>query len=430
MKPGARLQAAIEVLGEIEARHRPASEALADWGRAHRFAGSSDRAAIGNLVFDALRRKSSIAHVMGDASLRAAALGALRLVRGLSAKDIAALADGGLHAPSLLTDDERTALGREPAVDAPSHVCGDYPEWLAPQFEAAFGTRATEEGAALAQRAPVDLRVNTLKADRAKVARALSRLNPTETRLSPLGLRIAHAPGPGKPPHVEAEPAHGKGWFEVQDEGSQIAAVMTGAGPGSQVLDLCAGAGGKTLAMAAAMQNKGQIYAYDSDRHRLRPIFERIKRAGVRNAQTIAAGDTATLDAVRERMDIVLIDAPCTGSGTWRRKPDAKWRLTQAQMDSRIAEQVALLDWGAGFVKRGGLLVYVTCSVLPAENAEQLRCFLERTESFSIVPWAEQWRGLLGTDPPRSAVANDDFLQLTPARHGTDGFFVAVLRRS
>ncbi len=430
MKPGARVQAAIEVLGEIEARHRPASEALADWGRAHRFAGSGDRAAIGNLVFDALRRKSSIAHFMDDDSPRAAALGALRIVWGLSVDDFAALADGSPHVPPHLTDDERAVLGREPADDAPSHVRGDYPEWLAPQFEASFGARAAEEGAALAQRAPVDLRVNALKADRAKVSRAVSRLDPVETKLSPLGLRIAHAPGPGKPPHVEAEPAHGKGWFEVQDEGSQIAALMTGAAPGSQVLDFCAGAGGKTLAMAAAMQNKGQIYAYDSDRHRLRPIFERLKRAGVRNAQVIGAGDTAALDALRERMDIVLIDAPCTGSGTWRRKPDAKWRLTQVQMEARIAEQAALIDRGAEFVKRGGLLVYVTCSVLPAENTGQVHGFLHRTAGFSIVPWAEQWGTALDTEPPRSAIAGDDFLQLTPARHETDGFFVAVLRRS
>ncbi len=429
MKAGGRVEAAIEVLGEIGMRHRPASEALADWGRAHRFAGSGDRAAIGNLVFDALRRKSSIACVMGDDSPRAAALGALHLVWGFSVDDVAALADGGPHAPSSLTDQERAALLRELPGDASAHVRGDFPAWLAPQFEAAFGSRAAEEGAALAQRAPVDLRVNTLKADRAKVARALSRLDPVETKLSPVGLRIAHARGPGKPPHVEAEPAHGKGWFEVQDEGSQIAAIMTGAAPGMQILDLCAGAGGKTLAMAASMENKGQIYAYDSDRHRLRPIFERLKRAGVRNAQVIAAGDGLALDAMHERMDIVLIDAPCTGSGTWRRKPDAKWRLTQAQMEMRITEQAALFDRGAEFVKAGGLLVYVTCSVLPAENIDQVRSFLDRTEGFSIVPSAKQWRELFDSEPPSSAIGGDDFLQLTPASHGTDGFFVAVLRR-
>ena len=191
-------------------------------------------------------------------------------------------------------------------------------------------------------------------------------------------MRIEQAPGPGKSPHVEAEPGHGKGWYEVQDEGSQLATLLSGARPRQQVMDLCAGAGGKTLALAALMENSGQLYAYDSDRMRLRPIFERLKRAGVRNAQVLPAGDRAGLDKLEGRMDLVLIDAPCTGSGVWRRRPDAKWRLSPQMLEARLAEQRAVLDEGARLVKPGGRLAYITCSVLPAENRDQVDAFLGR----------------------------------------------------
>ncbi|MCK9909854.1 RsmB/NOP family class I SAM-dependent RNA methyltransferase, partial [Microbacteriaceae bacterium K1510] len=176
--------------------------------------------------------------------------------------------------------------------------------------------------------------------------------------------------GAAKAPHLEAETAHGKGWYEVQDEGSQIAALLAGAGPRMQVLDLCAGAGGKTLALAAGMQNTGQIYAYDSDKKQLRPIFERLKRAGARNVQVLEAGDEAALSALGPRFDLVLVDAPCTGSGTWRRKPDAKWRLKPSNIPERQEDQRRVLELGAGLTKPGGLLVYVTCSVLPEENQD------------------------------------------------------------
>jgi 16S rRNA (cytosine967-C5)-methyltransferase len=429
MRPGARVAAAIDVLDDIATRHRPAAEALKDWGRAHRFAGSGDRAAIGDLVFDALRRKSSLAWAMGDDSSRAIALGALRHVWGSSVAEIESFADGSTHAPPPLTETERTALADPRAGRPPLHVAGDFPEWLAPQFDAAYAD-AHLEGAALATRAPVYLRANTLKADRGKVLKALAKLGATETPWSPLGLRIAHKPGPARAPHVEAEPAHGKGWFEVQDEGSQLAALLAGARQGMQVLDLCAGAGGKTLALAASMENKGQIYAHDSDKLRLRPIFERLKRAGLRNAQVIGADDAAALDALADRMDVVLIDAPCTGSGVWRRRPDAKWRLTQEQLDARVEEQKALIDRGASFVKPGGVLVYVTCSMLPRENEGQIAAFMRANrDDFDVVPWAEQWRAVIGADRPPPATTRDDALQLTPRRHGTDGFFVCVLRR-
>lgn len=428
MRDGGRIAAAIEVLDEIAGRHRPASEALKDWARAHRFAGSGDRHTIGTLVFDVLRHRNSLAAHMGANASRALALAALHDLWQWPLDRIAThLAE--THGPGELTAAERSALETPPADDLPPHIAGDFPEWLAGSFAHAFGERAADEGAALARRAPVDLRVNTLKADRPRVLAALEKFGATAGRLSPWCVRIP-APGPEqRNPSVEAEPAHGKGWFEVQDEASQIAAFLTGARPGEQLADICAGAGGKTLALAAMMANKGQIFAHDSDRHRLRPIFERLQRAGARNVQVVGADEADRIDALAGKLDCLLIDAPCSGSGSWRRKPDAKWRLTEKQLGSRQSDQAALLERGAGLVKLGGRLVYVTCSVLPEENAEQVAAFLARNPSFAPVPYREQWQMAIGTPAPKSAISSDLGLQLTPARHETDGFFISVLRR-
>ena len=308
---------------------------------------------------------------------------------------------------------------------------GDYPDWLGPEFERAFGASAAEQGAALARRAPIDLRVNTLKADRDKVLKALRRFEPTPTPHSPVGVRIAPAEGPGRTPHLEAEPGHGKGWYEVQDEGSQLATLLSGAGPRQQVIDLCAGAGGKTLGLAALMENTGQLYAYDADALRLRPIFERLKRAGVRNVQVLPPGEREALAKLAGKMDLVLIDAPCTGSGVWRRRPDAKWRLSPGMLEARLAEQRAVLDEGAGLVKPGGRLAYITCSVLPSENRDQVDFFRARHPEFKLVPWPELWeRALPGHAPVPSADGSAETLLMTPRDHGTDGFFVAVVQHS
>src|SRR4029079_14647198 len=279
------------------------------------------------------------------------------------------------HAVDPLSEAERDALLRQVPTDAPASVRGDYPDWLDPSFARALGAPAAEEGAALAHRAPVDLRVNTLKADREKVLKALARFSPIPTPLSPVGVRLPAPDGPGRQPNVEAELGHGRGWYEVQDEGSQIAALMAVAAPREQVLDICAGAGGKTLAFAAAMRNTDQIYAYDGDSLRLRPIFERLKRAGVRNAQVLQAGDTAALTALGPRFDMVFVDAPCPGTGAWRRRPDAKWRLRPTTLPQREHEQRELLSTAAALVKPGGRLVYATCSVLPQENGDQIAAF-------------------------------------------------------
>jgi 16S rRNA (cytosine967-C5)-methyltransferase len=430
MRPGARLAAAMEVIGAIEREHRPASVALADWGRLHRFAGSGDRAAIGTLVFDVLRRRRSLAAQMGSDTPRALVLGAAVRAFGMTADDVAAAtAEGQAHAPAPLSSEERAALERGPDETAPVDVRADLPAWLLPAFSRAFGGRVEAEGRALAERAPVDLRMNTLKADRDKVLKALGRFGAEPTPLSRQGVRISPPTGGARAPNVEADTAHGKGWFEVQDEGSQIAAALAGARPRQQVLDLCAGAGGKTLAMAAAMGNTGQIYAYDRQRQQMRPMFERLMRAGVRNVQVMQGGEREALNALGARFDVVLVDAPCTGSGTWRRRPDSKWRLKPEALAQRIAEQDAVLAEGAPLVKPGGRLVYVTCSVLPDENIDRVNAFLEANVAFVLLPIEEIWAATIGGAAPASADEQRGTLQLTPASHGTDGFFVAVMTR-
>ena len=430
MSPGGRASAAIEVLEDIGRRKRPAAEALKDWGLAHRFAGSGDRAAIGNLVFDALRTRASSAYAMGDDSPRALVLRTLFSGWKETSEAVAALADGSRFAPAPLSKAELAGLERDVPSNAPAHLRGDYPEWLGPLFERAFGARAAEEGAALATRAPIDLRVNTLKTTREKVLNALRRFDAAPTPYSLLGVRIAPGSGPSRNPHVEAEPGHGKGWYEVQDEGSQLATLLSGARPREQIIDLCAGAGGKTLQLAADMDNTGQLYAYDADRLRLRPIFERLKRAGVRNAQVLPAGDANALAQLEGKMDCVVIDAPCTGSGVWRRRPDAKWRLTPRMLEARLAEQRAVVGQGAALVKPGGgRLAYITCSVLPPENREQVDAFIARFPEFRLVPWQGLWEQALTPAPPPSAGDSTKTLLMTPSSFGTDGFYVAVLER-
>ncbi|MEQ1717261.1 MAG: RsmB/NOP family class I SAM-dependent RNA methyltransferase [Hyphomicrobium sp.] len=429
MRQGARIAAAIEVLDSVLLRHQPVSTALGDWGKAHRFAGSGDRNAIGGVVYDALRRKSAISWAMESEAPRALALGAAGSALGMTPEEVAASCDGANHAPEALSEIEVKGLTR-PLDEAPDHVRANVPEWLWPDFVAAFGPRAIAEGDAMSLRAPADLRVNPLKASPEKVLKALQSYAAEPTPFAPQGVRVAPPSGPQRTPNLQAEAAFQAGWCEIQDEGSPIAAARTGAGPRKQILDLCAGGGGKTLAMAGAMQNTGQIYCYDDDRTRLKPIFDRVKRAGVRNVQILRAGDKAALTALGPRFDIVLVDAPCTGTGTWRRRPDAKWRLKPANLADRQKEQRQVLGDAVGLVKPGGRLVYITCSLLVQENGEQIAAFLDAHKDFRALSYADAWRENLPGDPPASADGSTDHLLLTPASHGTDGFFISVLTRA
>ena len=429
MKPGARLASAIEILGQVLGRHRPVALALSDWGKSNRFAGSGDRSAIGNLVYDVLRRKNSLAAQMQTDAARALIIAATPRAFGVAADDIHKFADGSKYALSPLTDAEAAGLQNELAEDLAPHILGDYPEWLSPSIERAFGAATVAQTRALSTRASVDLRVNTLKATKEQVFGALAKFEIEDGTFSPNCIRIPAPTGTARTPNVEVEASHGRGWFEVQDEGSQVAAALAGAGPRQQIMDFCAGAGGKTLAFAAQMQNTGQLYAYDSDRQQLRPIFERLRRAGARNVQVMDAGDEAALAELGPRFDTVFVDAPCTGSGTWRRRPDTKWRVKPANLAKRITEQQLVLQQAKDLVRPGGRLIYVTCSILPEENVDQVRWFLESAPEFAVAPVSQNWSAVLPGEVPRSADGADDTLQLTPHDHKTDGFFIAVLER-
>jgi 16S rRNA (cytosine967-C5)-methyltransferase len=431
MTPAARLSAAIELIETIDAQRVPAAKALKEWGTAHRYAGSGDRAAVSGLIWDVLRRRASSAWIMDDDTARARLLGMLRLERGLDTDAIAALCDGGRFAPAPLTSGERSALASRSLAGAPAPVAGDYPEWLDGYLAQVFGDDRVAEAAAMASRAPLDLRVNSLKARRDKVLGSIAHLGARPTPWSPIGLRIelgADARNPG----IHAEEEFIKGAIEVQDEGSQLVALMSAAKPGERVIDLCAGAGGKTLALAAMMQGKGRLIATDHDKRQLAPIYERLSRAGVHNADVRApkGGDDPLAD-VRASADLVLIDAPCTGTGTWRRNPDAKWRIRPGALEVRLKDQREVLDRAAALVKPGGRIAYVTCSILAPENGEQILDFISRHPEFAVVPplqtatvlW-EKTEAFAG-----AALKSAEGWLMTPRRTGTDGFFVSVLTR-
>lgn len=428
MRVPGRIAAAIEVLADMEARKRPASEALKGWALDHRFAGAGDRAAIGNIVYDALRKRASHAWRMGEDTPRALVLSVMVTEWNQDIKSINQDFSTDRFAPESITEAEALRLSADSAFsDAPDWVKADVPEWLAPALEENFGARWVEEGQGMTSRPPLDMRVNRLKSDRARVKKSLARFSPQETAIAADGLRIVSGPTDARTANVTADEGYQKGWFEVQDEGSQIVSLLTGARPGEQILDLCAGAGGKTLAMAAGMANTGQIFAYDSERTRLAPIHERLKRNGVRNVQ-VRNPDPDALGDLEGRLDRVVVDAPCTGTGTWRRRPDTKWKLTSAQLETRMAEQAAVLDTGSRFLKPGGELVYITCSILPQENDHQVSAFLERHPDFELTSLEERWTALFPSIPA-PLNPNGKTVTLTPASTDTDGFFCAILTK-
>ncbi len=323
-----------------------------------------------------------------------------------------------------MTEHNRARLAADAGVaDAPPPVRGDYPDFLDAALERVFGENRAAEGEALAGRAPVDLRSNTLKTDTGRTLRALAPFAPQTSDFLPTAIRVAAPAASERAAPLETAPEFEKGWFEVQDLGSQIAASRAGDIAGRQVLDFCAGGGGKTLALAAAMCNRGQLYAYDSDARRLTDTVRRSQRAGVRNLQVRSPIHPGPLNGLEERMDLVFVDAPCTGSGTWRRHPDAKWRLTPQQLARRMEEQDAVLGQAATFVKPGGRLIYVTCSLLAEENEDRVDAFLSTRREFSAAPAAGPAEPLL-----TPFLSCRGFLRLTPRTAGTDGFFVATLR--
>ncbi len=434
MRDGGRLDAAISVLDDVLKRRQPIKSAVREWGKRARYAGAKDRAWVSGLVLDALRRKQSLAHAMGEDTPRALCLGALAHVWQWQIRRIDDAMDEE-HAPSKLTLDERERLVMAPDPEAPAHIRGDYPEWMEPSLIRAFGEEAVIEAQSMAVRAPVDLRVNTLKADQEKAEKALRSVKAIAMPLLKSAFRIP-APDPSeRAGSVESIPAYSKGWVEVQDAGSQIAAAAANPGKGEQVLDYCAGGGGKTLALAAALEGKGQVYAYDIDGRRLSALIPRLKRAGAHNVQMRHPQEDLGLDDLEGSMDLVVIDAPCTGVGTWRRRPDAKWRVSAKALEQRREQQSEIIRSASVYVKPGGRLLYITCSFLMEENEDQVAEFLKDNPSFRQISAADAavQSGKLTEEGERVVKAcerSTGAVRLTPRTAGTDGFFMALFEKA
>lgn len=426
---GGRIKAAIEVLDDILNRKTPATLALRDWGKSNRYAGSKDRSAIGNYVYDALRCKNSLEFRMNNDNPRALILGSAVFIGERTTEELFEAFENNKHSPGQLTKDEILKLsGSIDLSGAPDWVRADIPEWIWPAFENNFSDSAIDEGNALTKRPPLDLRVNTLKSNVSDVINELKDKNIEKCAISPVGLRIAAARADGRLPNIQIEESYQTGAVEIQDEGSQIVSLLVDAKPGETILDYCAGAGGKTLALAADMQNQGTVFGFDIDKRRLSPLYQRAQRAGA-NIIDIRQPPSESLKDLVGKMDRVLVDAPCTGLGTWRRKPDSKWRLNEDGLELRNNEQRSVLNSAKGFVRPGGLLFYVTCSMLAEENEAQVYDFIEKNDNFSLLSAGEVWEEKFGADAPKPWSADGCSLTLTPSSTNTDGFFFAVMER-
>jgi len=410
MTPAARLQMAIEILQGLDQTAQPTDRFLKAWFRTRRFAGSKDRRAIAEQVFSVQRQRAHLAHRMGSDAPRALVIAAL-----LEAGEDAAVLFSGGYGPAPLTDAERAAMAATPHP-GPAWVTGEYPHWLEPELLRGFGDDLPREMAALIPRAPTDLRVNTLKATRDDVIAALTKdgVAAAPTPYAPDGVRIA-----GDVPNLSQSVLFESGGFEFQDEAAQIASHLCDAKPGMRVLDLAAGAGGKSLALAAAMRNTGEIVACDIRGEALFELEKRGLRAGVTIIKTLPLEHRQPQGV----FDLVLVDAPCSGSGTWRRQPELRWRLTPARLAELIAIQDQLLEQAAGLTAPGGRLVYATCSILPGENQDRAQAFLARQPGFQPLDLQENWPA----NPPPGL--GPDF-HASPGLTGTDGFYCTAFRRA
>src|SRR5437899_5223269 len=435
MTPGARIQAAIELLEAIAAGRGAADDIVGNYFRRHRFAGVKDRGAISEHIYAVLRQRAVLdwwLERLGRGALatdaRRRLLAALVLVQGWAPVQIERACDGDRFRPERLAPPERALIAglvdqtlEHPAM--PDDVRWNYPAWLDPHLRRVFGDTLGREMAALNGPAALDLRVNLLKGDRlgAKIALEGEGVKAEESRYSPYGLRVFE-----RIPLATLE-SFKSGRIEVQDEGSQLAALLADARPGMRVVDFCAGAGGKTLAIAAAMNNRGHLIACDVSEKRLERATQRLRRAGISIVQRRHL--TGERDKWVKRhagsFDRVFIDAPCTGTGTWRRNPDAKWRLAESDIAELAVLQNSIIESAARLVAPGGRLIYATCSFLREENEEQIERFLAGAPDFAQLPVSGVWRTTIGGKPPSAG----DVLRLTPARHGTDGFFVAICER-
>ena len=433
MTPAGRIQAAIDLLAAVEAEPRRPADAIAnDYFRNRRFIGGGDRRAIGELAWGAIRQKLRLdwhlARLGERPTPRLVLIAHLLLTEAWPPQKLAGHFTGDRFAPSPL-DREEVELLRRLAGQAllnsemEEEARLNLPGWALPGLRHRFGAALPEEAAAMEGAAPLDLRANLLRTSRdsARLALASEGIAAAPTPLSPWGLRMADR----KP--IAGTGAFREGLVEVQDEGSQLIALLADARPGMRVADYCAGAAGKTLAMAATMQNRGHIVACDVSAPRLEGAGRRLRRAGVDNAERhlLVAGDKWRKRRGRS-FDRVLVDAPCTGSGTWRRNPDARLRTTERDLNELVAKQTAILDDASDLVRPGGRLVYATCSLLPEEDEMQIERFLARHPDFVMRPVPALWAELR---PGVPVPVESDCLALSPARHRTDGFFAAVLER-
>ncbi|MBB2163572.1 RsmB/NOP family class I SAM-dependent RNA methyltransferase [Gluconacetobacter sp. 1b LMG 1731] len=428
MTPSARLAAAIDLLSEMEATPRRPADAVANaFFRERRYIGGGDRRAVSERVWTVLRHWRHLGWWLEQAGVpatpRTRLIAAMQLLpRPGEAPGV--LFAGDRYGPAPLTAGEQELAARlrgqalaDPAM--PQAVRLEVPDWLLPRLAETFGTALEAEVSALAGEATLDLRVNLLKTTRQEAARLLAEggIHAEETTLSPWGLRV-----PGRQP-VTATAAFKAGLVEIQDEGSQIVVAAVDARPGMRVLDYCAGAAGKTLGMAMTMENRGHIVACDVSEPRLEGAVRRLRRAGVHNAERhlLVPGDRWARRRAGS-FDRVLVDAPCTGTGTWRRNPDARLRLTERDLEELTAKQAEILSTAATLVRPGGRLIYATCSVLREENQDRIASFLASSPQFRRAG-PEPGCGL----PPD--LAQDGMIALSPLRHGTDGFFAAILER-
>jgi 16S rRNA (cytosine967-C5)-methyltransferase len=440
MTPSARLAAAIELLSLVEGTARPADATTSAYFRDRRFIGSKDRAEIALAVYRAMRRRARLTWRLERAGAEATPTGMiladLLVGEGRALPEVERLFAGGngpgVYGPQPLSADEMAIMKRLAGrtlehPEMPEGVAAECPPWAEPELRRALGDGFRAELDALKEPAPLDLRVNVLKAARADVLAQLvaDGFAATPTHLSPIGIRLEGRPS------IMAHPLYKDGAIEIQDEGSQLVGLIADARPGQEVIDFCAGAGGKTLALAAAMANKGRVIASDVLANRLERARERFRRAGAHNIQTrpLTGESDPWIKRHKGRFDRVLVDAPCSGTGTWRRNPDMRWRSLGPGLAELLPLQARLLDSAARLVKPGGRLVYATCSMLMSENEDHAAHFLETHPDFTLKPVAEIWRDTIwpdgGPEPPSSP-----YLRLTPARDGTDGFFAAVFARA
>ncbi|MBL4807099.1 MAG: RsmB/NOP family class I SAM-dependent RNA methyltransferase [Rhodobacteraceae bacterium] len=392
MTPSARLSAAIELLDQILAGE-PAERALTRWARGSRFAGSKDRAAVRDTVYDCIRQKRSFGHLGGGMTGRAIVI-AHQFHAG---EPLDQLFTGEGFAPAPITLDEQRCLDNP--IDAENAIALDYPDFLDSELRRSLGLDLASIMQAMQSRAPVDLRVNTLKTTVAEAQKYLARdlIFTDVVDGVPNALRITQ-----NPRKLNGSLAYRYGFVELQDVSSQKIARFCGVQPGMRVLDYCAGGGGKTLALAALMNGKGDLMAHDVNPSRMKDLPDRSRRAGA----DINIIPPARLSRV-ENCNLVLVDAPCSGSGAWRRNPDSKWRLAQSGLDKLNALQDEILNSAKNFVADNGSLVYATCSLLTCENDDRTANFLAQNPEWSL----------------------ESDLHLSP-QTGGDGFYAAILRKN